>query len=96
MWVWSLTNAVCEHLQRDKDNEIQTSDQFMSMIRRAVDNHESLLQVEIKQQQLEVEKRSNKLLQDIQEEIDELQRKHSELQHLKDSVDPLHIIQVAT
>lgn len=67
----------------------------MSMIRRAVDTHESLLQVEIKQQQVEVEARSNTLLQQIHEEIDDLQRKHNELQHLKDSVDPLHIIQVA-
>lgn len=86
---------VCEYLQEDKDNEIQTSAAHINMIRRAVDIHQSLLQEGIKQQQEEVESRSDKLLQEIQGEIAELQMKHSELHRIKDSLDPLRLIQVA-
>lgn len=66
----------------------------MAMIRRAVDTQESLLQVEMEQEQVEVERRSNTLLKEVQEEIDELHRKHKELKDLKDSMDPFYIIQV--
>lgn len=60
----------------------------MTMIRRAVDTHHSLLQEEIQQQHEDVEKRSEQLLREIQGEIDELQRRQRELQHLGDSEDP--------
>lgn len=86
---------VCEYLQEDKDIEIQTSAAQITMIRRAFDMRQSLLQVEIKQQQEEVESRSDKLLQEIQGEIAELRMKHSELHRIKASPDPLRLIQVA-
>lgn len=86
---------VCEYLQEDMDNEIQTSAAHITMIRRAVDIHQSLLQVELDQQQEEVESRSDKLLQEIQGEIAELRMKHSQLHLIKDSPDHLRLIQVA-
>lgn len=89
------SQCVCKYLQEETDDEIQTSVQFMAMVRRAVDTHESLLQVEIKQQQVELEQTSKQLLKKILEEIDELQRKRGELQHLTDIMGPFQITQVA-
>lgn len=85
---------VCEHLQEETDNEMQTSVARIAMIRRAVDTHQSLLQEELQQQQEEVEKRSEQLLQEIQGEMEELRRKRSELQHMQESRDPARLTQV--
>lgn len=85
---------VCGYLQEEKDNEMQASAARIAMIRRAVDTHQSLLQEELQQQQEEVEKRSDKLLREIQEEMEELRTKRSELQHIQESRVPLRLTQV--
>ncbi|XP_075884100.1 zinc-binding protein A33-like isoform X3 [Nelusetta ayraudi] len=85
--------ALVNQCKEDKDNEIQTSTAHITMIRRAVDIHQSGLQEGITQQQEEVESRSDKLLQEIQGEIAELRMKHSQLHRIKDSPDPLRLIQ---
>lgn len=64
------------------------------MLRRAMETHQALLTEEVEQEHKEVASRSGELLKELQEETDELQRRHSELQNLKVSEDPLHLIQV--
>lgn len=83
-----------EYLQKDKDREIQTGAEVITILKRAVETHQALLAEEVEQEHKAVERRSDKLLKELQEETDELQRRHSELQNLKDSEDPLHLIQV--
>lgn len=83
-----------EYLQKDKDREIQTGTQVITMLRRAMETHQALLTEEVEQEHKAVERRSYELLKELQEETDELQGRHSELQNLKGSEDPLHLIQV--
>lgn len=73
---------------------MQTSAQVVAMVRSTIERNQALLVDEIKQKQEAAERRADELLKDLQQETDELQRRRSELQHLEQTVDPLHLIQV--
>lgn len=64
------------------------------MVRSAIERNQALLADEIEQKQEAAERRADERLKELQQEIDELQRRRSELQHLEQAEDPLHLIQV--
>lgn len=64
------------------------------MVISAIERNQALLMEEVEQRQEAAEKKGKELLKELGREINELQKRHSELQHLESSEDPLHLIQV--
>lgn len=65
------------------------------MMKNAFERNQALLVGDMEQKQDEAESRADEIFKDLQQEINELQRRRSELQHLEGTKDPLHLIQVS-
>ncbi|XP_038158055.1 E3 ubiquitin-protein ligase TRIM21-like [Cyprinodon tularosa] len=90
----------CEELKNsielsriDKDKEIQTSAHIASMAIKAIERNQALLIEEIEEKHEAAKRRGEDLIEELNQEIDELQRRCSELQYLKDTKDQLHLLQ---
>ncbi|XP_038158054.1 E3 ubiquitin-protein ligase TRIM21-like [Cyprinodon tularosa] len=90
----------CEELKNsielsriDKDKEIQTSAHIASMAIKAIERNQALLIEEIEEKHEAAKRRGEDLIEELNQEIDELQRRWSELQYLKDTKDQLHLLQ---
>ncbi|KAM9718239.1 E3 ubiquitin-protein ligase TRIM39-like isoform 2-T2 [Menidia menidia] len=79
--------------RKNKEQEIQTSVQAATMVITAFERYQALLIEEIEQKHEAEERRAEELLCELEEETSELQRRYSELQHLEDTKDPLHLLQ---
>ncbi|XP_051257805.1 E3 ubiquitin-protein ligase TRIM39 isoform X1 [Dicentrarchus labrax] len=77
----------------NKERQIQTSVQVVTMVMSAIERNQALFIDEMEQKQGAAERRGEELLKELEQEINELQRTRSELQHLEHTEDPLHLIQ---
>lgn len=81
-------------LQRNKEREIQASVQNATMMVSAIERNQALLIEEIEQKQEVAEKRAEELLKEISQEINELQKRRSELHLLEHIENPVQLQQV--
>ncbi len=82
------------YLQINKDRDIQTSVQAITMLVNTIERNQAQLIDEIEQKQEVAKTKGDKLLKELEQEISELQGRSSELQHLQHSENPLYLIQV--
>ncbi|XP_067379738.1 E3 ubiquitin-protein ligase TRIM39-like isoform X1 [Channa argus] len=75
------------------EEEIQSSSQVCSKLITTIQTHLDLLIEELKQRQEEAENRAEGLLKELEQEINDLQIRNSELQHLELTQKPLHVLQ---
>lgn len=81
-------------LQRNKEREIQASVQAATMMVSAIERNQALLIKEIERKQEVAEKRAEELLKEISQEINELQKRRSELHLLEHIENPVQLQQV--
>ncbi|XP_068584400.1 E3 ubiquitin-protein ligase TRIM21-like [Cebidichthys violaceus] len=86
-------NASAELSKMNKEHEIQESIQVVTRVISIIEKNQALLIDEIEKKQEAVNKTEDDLLKELGQEINELQRRRSELQHLEHSDDPLHLLQ---
>ncbi|XP_047242027.1 E3 ubiquitin-protein ligase TRIM21-like [Girardinichthys multiradiatus] len=77
----------------DKEKEIQTSVHVVTMVINAIERNQALLIEDIEEKHEAAKRRAEDLLEELDQEIGELQKRRSELQYLKDTKDPLHLLQ---
>ncbi|XP_041840969.1 E3 ubiquitin-protein ligase TRIM39-like [Melanotaenia boesemani] len=77
----------------NKAKDIQTSMQVFTMAISTIERNQALLIEEIEQKHEAAESRAEELLSELELDIDELQKRCSELQHLEDAKDSLHLLQ---
>lgn len=77
-----------------KEREIQTCVQVVTMVISTIERNQALLIDEMEQKQEASEKKAQELLDELGQEINELQKRRSELQNLEHTNDPLHLLQV--
>lgn len=64
------------------------------MVISTIERNQALLIDEMEQKQEASEKKAQELLDELGQEINELQKRRSELQNLEHTNDPLHLLQV--
>ncbi|XP_042073333.1 E3 ubiquitin-protein ligase TRIM21-like [Haplochromis burtoni] len=79
--------------KRNKEREIQASVQNATMMVSAIERNQALLIEEIEQKQEVAEKRAEELLKEISQEINELQKRCSELHLLEHIENPVQLQQ---
>lgn len=80
--------------QTSAEKEMKDSDRlFMSLI-RSIEERRAGVNTKIKEKQKAAETRAEELVNELQQEIDELQRRNAEMEELRDSEDHLHVLQV--
>ncbi|KAM4713988.1 E3 ubiquitin-protein ligase TRIM21-like [Anableps anableps] len=77
----------------DKEKEIQISVHVASMAISAIERNQALLIEEIENKHEAAKRRAEDLLEELDQELDKLQRRHRELQYLENTKDPLHLLQ---
>ncbi|XP_054457946.1 erythroid membrane-associated protein-like [Anoplopoma fimbria] len=77
----------------NKEREIQRSIQVATTVVNVIEKNQASLIAEIEQKQEAANKTEQELLKELKQQINELQRRRSELQHLEQSDDPLHLLQ---
>lgn len=77
-----------------KEREIQKSIQVFTAAMSALERNQALLIDEIEGKQEAAERKANELLRALGEEISELQRRRSELEHLEHTEDLLYLLRV--
>lgn len=81
-------------VQVSAEKKMKESDRlFMSLIRSFEERHTEV-NTEITEKQKAAERRSEGLINELQKEITELQRRNSELEKLRNTEDHLHLLQV--
>ncbi|KAI3376222.1 hypothetical protein L3Q82_016724 [Scortum barcoo] len=74
--------------------EVKESDHLFTSLIRSFEERRAEVNTEIMEQQQAAERRSEELVDQLQEEIAELQRRNSELKELRNTEDHLHLLQV--
>lgn len=82
------------HQQKTTEREIQSSSQVCAALISAVEERQARLVEELEERQQEAERRAEEMLEDLEQEINALQARSSELQQLEDTQSPLHLLQV--
>uniref|UniRef100_A0AAQ6II68 Uncharacterized protein n=1 Tax=Anabas testudineus TaxID=64144 RepID=A0AAQ6II68_ANATE len=77
----------------NKEKEIATSVQLFAEVISAFQQNHNLLIAEIEQKQEAAERRAEESVKELEQEIDNLQRRCNELQYLEYTEDSLHLIQ---
>lgn len=85
---------ICGYPQMIKEREIQKSIQVFTAAMSALERNQALLIDEIEGKQEAAERKANELLRALGEEISELQRRRSELEHLEHTEDLLYLLRV--
>ncbi|XP_042368396.1 E3 ubiquitin-protein ligase TRIM21-like [Plectropomus leopardus] len=86
-------NTSVDLSKTNKEREIQTSIEVFSTVISVIEKNQALLFEEIDQKQQETQSVEVELISELEQEINELQRRRSELQHLEHTEDPLHLLQ---
>lgn len=94
MNIFHILIKLFSYLQRNKEREIQASVQNATMMVSAIERNQALLIEEIEQKQEVAEKRAEELLKEISQEINELQKRRSELHLLEHIENPVQLQQV--
>lgn len=92
--IFHILIKLFSYLQRNKEREIQASVQNATMMVSAIERNQALLIEEIEQKQEVAEKRAEELLKEISQEINELQKRRSELHLLEHIENPVQLQQV--
>ncbi|XP_035530853.1 E3 ubiquitin-protein ligase TRIM39-like isoform X2 [Morone saxatilis] len=87
-----ITNSV-DLSKKNTEREIQSNAQACTMLITAIERQHAGLVEELKEKQEEAERRAEELLVELEEEINNLQMRNSELQHLELTQNPLHLLQ---
>ncbi|CAJ1085878.1 E3 ubiquitin-protein ligase TRIM21-like [Xyrichtys novacula] len=77
----------------NKEREIQKSVQVATMVISTIESNQALLVKDIEEKHDVAERNAEELLKELEKEINELQIKRTELQHLEQTDEPLHLIQ---
>ncbi|CAN9509575.1 unnamed protein product [Ophioblennius macclurei] len=75
------------------EREIMRSQQVCTMLKSAIEKQQEVLVQELEERQLKEERRAEELLEELRGEINQLQTRKSELQHLELNKNPLNILQ---
>ena len=78
----------------NEEQALHTSIQVANMVSGIIEKNQASLIQEIQQKREASEGIEKELIKELKGEINELQRRRSELQHLENSGDPLHLLQV--
>lgn len=81
-------------MQIEKEKEIQTSIHVANLAINAIERSQALLIEELEEKHEAVKRRAEDLLEELDQELGELQRRRGELQYLENTKDPLHLLQV--
>lgn len=92
--IFHILIKLFSYLQRNKEREIQASVQAATMMISAIERNQTLLIKEIERKQEVAEKRAEELLKEISQEINELQKRRSELHLLEHIENPVQLQQV--
>lgn len=92
--IFHILIKLFSYLQRNKEREIQASVQAATMMVIAIERNQALLIEEIERKQEVAEKRAEELLKEISQEINELQKRRSELHLLEHTENPVQLQQV--
>ncbi|XP_049924030.1 pyrin-like [Epinephelus moara] len=77
----------------NNEQEIQTSIEVATTVISIIEKNQASLIEEIEQKQSAAEREEEELVNELRREINELQGRQSELQHLEQTDDPLHLLQ---
>lgn len=84
----------CILMQASAEREMKESDRLFMSLTRAMEERRVEVNNEIKEKQKATERRAEELVDELQQEVTELQRRNAELEELRCSEDHLHILQV--
>ncbi len=84
----------CLIRQKITESEIESSTQVCNLLITAIERQQVKLVKELQEKQDEAERRAEELLDELEREINDLQTRSSELQHLELAHNPLHLLQV--
>lgn len=76
------------------EKEMKESDRLFASLVRAIEERQAEANAEIMEKQKAAERRSEELINELQREITELQRRNTEMKELVNSEDHLQLIQV--
>ncbi|XP_039677357.1 zinc finger protein RFP-like [Perca fluviatilis] len=85
--------ASVESRKMNEEQALHTSIQVANMVSGIIEKNQASLIQEIQQKREASEGIEKELIKELKGEINELQRRRSELQHLENSGDPLHLLQ---
>ncbi|XP_032400258.1 E3 ubiquitin-protein ligase TRIM39 isoform X2 [Etheostoma spectabile] len=74
------------------EKEMKESDRLFAFLIRSIEERQTEANVEIKEKQKAAERRAEELVDQLQQEITELQRRNAELEELRASEDHLHVL----
>ncbi|XP_034057101.1 E3 ubiquitin-protein ligase TRIM39-like [Gymnodraco acuticeps] len=86
-------NASAELRKINKERQIQTSIQVVTGVISVIERGQSLLMEEIEQKHEAAERTKKEFIKDLGQEINEVRKRRSELKHLENTEDPLHLLQ---
>ncbi|XP_033961936.1 E3 ubiquitin-protein ligase TRIM39-like [Pseudochaenichthys georgianus] len=86
-------NASAELRNINKERQIQTSIQVVTGVMSVIEREQSLLVEEIEQKHDAAERTKEEFIKDLGQEINEVRKRRSELKHLENTEDPLHLLQ---
>lgn len=76
------------------EKELKDSDRLFASLIHSVEERQAEAKAEIIARQKSAEKRSEELIEELQKEVSELQKRDTELEELMHSEDHLHLLQV--
>lgn len=80
--------------QMSAEKEMRESDQLFTSLIRSIEERQTEVNKKIKEKQEAAERRAEELMNELQQEITELQRRNTELEELRNTDDHLHLLQV--
>lgn len=81
-------------MQISAEKEIKASDRLFASLIRFIEERQSEVSTEIMEKKDAAERRAQELIDELQQEIVELQRRNTELEELRKTEDHLHLLQV--
>lgn len=81
-------------VQVSAEKKMKESDRLFTSLIRSIEERQTEVNTEIQEKQKAAESRSEELINELQQEITELQRRNSELEELRNTEDHLHLLQV--
>lgn len=76
------------------EKELKENNQIFVSVIRSVEERKAEVDAEFQEKQKAAERRANKLIDELQQENMELQRRNAELAELRNTEDHLHLLQV--
>ncbi|XP_034001464.1 E3 ubiquitin-protein ligase TRIM21-like [Trematomus bernacchii] len=86
-------NISAELRKKNKELQIQTSIQVVTGVISAIERDHSFIVEEIEQKHEAAERMEEEFIKDLVREINEVRKRRSELKHLENTEDPLHLLQ---